>query len=82
MSLDDVLIAMTLGGLFLSAIYIRAGFTESRRQRDLETRSEDVDNLHRTGDKQNASRAIDMEESQCCVAAPISLSYQGPPESS
>jgi len=37
MSLDDVLIAMTLGGLFLSATYIKAGFRESRRRRDFET---------------------------------------------
>ena len=38
MLLDDVSIAMTLGGLFLSAIYINAEFGEARRRRDLERR--------------------------------------------
>jgi hypothetical protein len=33
MSLDDVMIAITLGGFFLSGTYIRAAFRESRRER-------------------------------------------------
>jgi len=46
MSLDDVLIAMTLGGLFLSATYIKAGFRESRRRRDLDARGGDREPGH------------------------------------
>jgi hypothetical protein len=34
MLFDDVLIALTLCGLFLSAIYINAEFEEARRRRD------------------------------------------------
>jgi hypothetical protein len=41
MLLDDVLMAMTLGGLFLSAIYISAEFEEARRRRDLERRRQE-----------------------------------------
>jgi hypothetical protein len=41
MLFDDVLIAMTLGGLLLSAIYINAEFEEARRRRDLERRRKD-----------------------------------------
>jgi hypothetical protein len=33
-SLDDILIAITLGGLALSGIYIRARLGELRRERD------------------------------------------------
>jgi hypothetical protein len=32
--LDDILIAITLGGLVLSGIYMRARLLESRRERD------------------------------------------------
>jgi len=50
MSLDDVLITLTLGGLLLSGTYIRAGFRESRRERDLQMRrSERVSNVPRSG---------------------------------
>jgi hypothetical protein len=38
MSLDDVMIAMTLGGLFLSGGYIRACLRELRRERDYQMR--------------------------------------------
>jgi hypothetical protein len=31
MSLDDVLMAITLGGMLLAGAYIKAGFRESRR---------------------------------------------------
>jgi hypothetical protein len=41
MLLDDVLIAMTLGGFYLGAIYIYAEFEEARRRRDLERRRKD-----------------------------------------
>jgi hypothetical protein len=39
MSLDDVMMAMTLGGLFLSGIYIRDCFRELRRERNSPQRS-------------------------------------------
>jgi hypothetical protein len=38
MSSDDVLIAITLGGLFLSGSYIRACLREIRRERDFQIR--------------------------------------------
>ena len=38
MSPDDVLIAMTLGGLLLSGAYIGACFRELRKRRDYRTR--------------------------------------------
>jgi hypothetical protein len=38
MSLDDVMIAISLGGLLLSGTYIGAGFRESRRKRDFQVR--------------------------------------------
>jgi len=49
MSLDDLMIALTLGGLFLSGIYIRACLRELRKERhyhDSEQRS-GVDGYHR-----------------------------------
>jgi hypothetical protein len=49
MSLDDVLIAITLGGLFLSGAYIRADFRDSRKERELQIRrSERVANPTRS----------------------------------
>jgi len=39
---DDVLITITLGGLVLSGSYIRAGFKDLRRQRDVERRRSDT----------------------------------------
>jgi hypothetical protein len=54
MSLDDVLIAITLGGLFLSGTYIRAGFRESRRERDFQMRrSERVSDLAQGTDQRS-----------------------------
>jgi hypothetical protein len=48
MLLDDVLFAITIGGLFLSGTFIGAGFRESRRERDLQSRrSERVSTLPR-----------------------------------
>jgi hypothetical protein len=42
MLFDDVLMAMTLGGLFLSAIYIGAEFGEARRRRNSERRRKEA----------------------------------------
>jgi hypothetical protein len=38
MLLDDILIAMTLGGLMLSALFIYADFRDAERRRGLEQR--------------------------------------------
>jgi hypothetical protein len=38
MLLDDILIAMTLGGLMLSALFIYADFKDAERRRDREQR--------------------------------------------
>jgi hypothetical protein len=38
MLLDDILIAMTLGGLMLSALFIYADFKDAGRRRDREQR--------------------------------------------
>jgi hypothetical protein len=37
MSLDDAMLAIALGGVFLSGIYIRACFRELRRERNYHT---------------------------------------------
>jgi hypothetical protein len=53
MSLDDVLIAMTLAGLLLSGAYIRACFRELRMERDnwlrrsISAQRSGVDRYHR-----------------------------------
>jgi hypothetical protein len=46
MLLDDVMIAITLGGLLLSGIYIRDCFRELRRERNSPQRS-GIDGYHR-----------------------------------
>jgi hypothetical protein len=57
MSLDDVMIAITLGGLFLSGAYIRARFRELRKERALQIRrSERVSKAPR--DKQTNHREM------------------------
>jgi hypothetical protein len=49
-----LLIAITLGGLSLSGTYIRAGFRESRRERDFQIRrAEQVSNLPRRRQTKN-----------------------------
>jgi hypothetical protein len=63
MLLDDVLIAMTLGGLLLSAIYIYASFEEAWRRRDLERRRSDLIDWHAT------DREVELEGSSAAYKA-------------
>lgn len=48
MSLDDAMLAIALGGVFLSGVYIRACFRELRRERDYHTpQRSGIDGYHR-----------------------------------
>ena len=42
MSMDDVLIAITVSGMFLAVAYIGLGFRDSLRQRSLESRRREL----------------------------------------
>jgi hypothetical protein len=73
MSLDDVLIAITLGGMLLAAAYIIVGFGESLRLQSLELRRREL-----AGDLQ---RAMGQENSSDRILTP-EQSHRGEFESS